>query len=176
MRRLLPLMPVLVLLALPARGEGDGRQYALPTPSPSPVPYVIPTPSPTATPTVRCQKTKTVQKLRFSKTTFANVRRHYRVAIRRGWPKTLVLNRRGAAARTKKVLARIKTKAGYDRDQYPPAIGRGRGKELTQGRKPRGWVADVGYVLSPETLVFEVTLYVKLMRFCGGTKFRYVFR
>ncbi len=175
MRRLVMLTALVVLAAVPA----SGQEYGVPPATPSPTPgYALPTvtpspsPSPAATP---CRTTKAIRRIRFSKTLFPNVRKHYRVATGRGWPKVLVLNRKGAAARTRKVLAKVKSKAGYDRDEYPPAIGRGRGKGLRQGRKPRGWVADVGYVRSPEGVVATLATAVKLARYCDGTRFRYAF-
>ena len=67
---------------------------------------------------------------------------------RHGWPRTLVLNRPGADARRDRLLEDVPTRDGFDRDEYPPAVGRGRGKGLERGRHPRGWKADVAYVPS----------------------------
>ena len=60
----------------------------------------------------------------------------------------LVLNRRGADARRDRRLEDIPTKDGFHRDEYPPAVGRGKGKGLERERHPRGWKADVRYVPS----------------------------
>ena len=97
--------------------------------------------------------------------------------MRRGWPRTLVLNRPGADARRERLLADIPTRDGFDRDEYPPAVGRGKGKGkgLERGRHPRGWKADVRYVPSSENRSHGSTLGIKLRRFCDGTRFRYVF-
>ena len=86
-----------------------------------------------------------------------------------------MLNRPGADARRDRLLAASRPAPGYDRDEYPPAVGRGRGKGLTRGSDPRGWKADVAYVPSSENRSHGSTLGIKLRRFCDGTRFRYVF-
>ena len=116
-----------------------------------------------------------VQPISFSRTKYPNIRRHFRAALRRGWPRTLVLNRRGADARRERLLRDIPTRDGFDRDEYPPAVGRGKGKGLERGRHPRGWKADVRYVPSSENRSHGSVLGIKLRRFCDGTRFRYVF-
>ena len=49
---------------------------------------------------------------------YRHVRRHFRGALRRRWPRTLVLNRRGADARRDRLLADIPTRDAQDRDEY----------------------------------------------------------
>src|SRR5918999_3382455 len=90
-----------------------------------------------------CVRPSGVQRIVFSAQKFPNVRRHFRGALRRGWPRRLVINRRGADARRERALRDIPIREGYDRDEYPPAVGRGRGPGLERGRHPRGWKADV---------------------------------
>jgi hypothetical protein len=124
----------------------------------------------------RCTKPRGVQRLVFDKARYPNIRRHLRGALRRGWPARLVVNRPGADARRDRLMQDIPTKDAYDRDEYPPAVGRGRGKGLERGRDPRGWKADVRYVPSSENRSHGATLGNKLERFCNGTRFRYVFR
>jgi hypothetical protein len=97
-------------------------------------------------------------------------------AGRRGWPRRLVINRRGADARRERLLRDIPTREGFDRDEYPPAVGRGRGPGLERGRNPRGWKADVRYVPSSENRSHGASLGNQLEPFCNGTRFRYVFR
>jgi hypothetical protein len=125
-----------------------------------------------------CARPSGVQRIVFSAQKFPNVRRHFRGALRRGWPRHLVVNRRGADARRERALRDIPTREGFDRDEYPPAVGRGRGRGpgLERGRNPRGWKADVRYVLSSENRSHGATLGERLERFCNGTRFRYVFR
>ena len=116
-----------------------------------------------------------MQKITFSKTKYPHIRRHFLHAIRRGWPRVLVLNRPGADARRERLLSSYPTDPGYDRDEYPPAVGRGRGHGLTGGSSPRGWRGDVEYVPTSENHSHGSSLGSKLRRFCNGTRFRYVF-
>jgi hypothetical protein len=131
---------------------------------------------PTTTPRTRgCTKPTRVTSISFSKTKYPNIRRHFLDAVRKGWPRTLVLNRPGASARRDRLLRDIPTKPGFDRDEYPPAVGRGKGPGLTRGVHPVGWMADVRCVLSAENRSHGSALGSKLRRFCNGTRFRYVF-
>jgi hypothetical protein len=123
----------------------------------------------------RCTKPSGVQSITFSKTKYPHIRAHFRAALRRGWPRILVLNRSGADERRERLLRDIPTEPGYDRDEYPPAVGRGTGKGLERGNYPRGWKADVRYVDSHENKSHGSVLGIKLRRFCDGTRFRYVF-
>jgi hypothetical protein len=122
-----------------------------------------------------CVRPSAVQNISFSKTKYPNIRRHFLAALRKGWPRTLVLNRVGADARRERLLAPYPTRPGQDRDEYPPAVGRGRGPGLERGVNPRGWRADVRYVPSHENRSHGSTMGIKLRRFCNGTRFRYVF-
>jgi hypothetical protein len=101
-----------------------------------------------------------------------DIRRHFLDALRKGWPRTLVLNRPGADGRRDRLLARYPTCPGQDRDEYPPTVGRGKGLGLERGVNPTGWRADVRYVPSGE---HGSTLGAKLRRLYNGTRFRYVF-
>ena len=123
-----------------------------------------------------CVRPTAVQRIVFSAQKYPNVRRHFRGALRRSWPRRLVLNRRGADARRNRLLRDIPTREGFDRDEYPPAVGRGRGPGLERGRNPRGWKADVRYVPSSENRSHGASLGNQLEPFCNGTRFRYVFR
>jgi len=122
-----------------------------------------------------CVKPDGVVNISFSKTKYPNIRRHFRGALKRGWPRTLVLNRAGADARRDRLLAGFETRPGFDRDEYPPAVGRGRGNGLVRGSHPRGWKADVRYVPSSENRSHGSTMGIKLRRYCDRTRFRYVF-
>ena len=79
-------------------------------------------------------------------------------------------------ARAAATCADYPTREGQDRDEYPPAVGRGKGAGLERGRNPRGWKADVRYVPSSENRSHGAALGAKLDDFCNGTRFRYVFR
>ncbi len=124
-----------------------------------------------------CSRPKGVKRITFSKTKYANVRAHYVRAVKRGWPRILVLNRTGAKQRRDKLLGKMARAAGRDRAQYPPAIGRGRGsRALKRGSQPAGWRADVKYVPSSEGRSHRAALEATLKRFCDGTRFRYIFK
>ncbi|MCX6387218.1 MAG: NucA/NucB deoxyribonuclease domain-containing protein [Solirubrobacterales bacterium] len=111
----------------------------------------------------------------FSRSKYPRIRAHAIAAIRKGWPSVLVVNRTGASARRTRLLRNIPTKRGYDRDEYPPAVGRGTGYGLQSGSGPTGWRADVKYVPSKENRSHGSSLGGKLRKYCNGTKFRYAF-
>jgi hypothetical protein len=124
-----------------------------------------------------CVRPDGVQRLVFGAAEYPNMRRHFRRAVvRRGWPLQLVVNRPGADERRERLLRDIPTREDFDGDEYPPAVGRGRGPGLERGRNPRGWKADVRYVPSSENRSHGASLGAQLERFCNGTRFRYVFR
>ena len=131
---------------------------------------------PTGNASRSCTKPGGVQSLVWPVAKYPRIRAHALAAIRKGWPSVLVLNRKGASSRRNRLLAGIPTKRGYDRDEYPPAVGRGVGVHLQSGSGPRGWKADVRYVPSRENRSHGSSMGAKLRKFCDGTKFRYVFR
>ena len=61
-----------------------------------------------------------VQNISFSKTKYPNIRRHYLDALRKGWPRTLVLNRSGADARHNRLLAPHPTRPSPFRNHLGP--------------------------------------------------------
>ena len=133
-------------------------------------------PAPAPKKKASCTKTKKVAPIGFSRTKYPTIREHYIAAVAAGWPRILVLNRRGADARRRKLLQDHPTRAGFDRDEYPPAVGRGRGRMvLMQGINPIGWIADVAYVPSSENRSHGSTMGTKLRRYCDGQRFKYVF-
>ncbi|MBA3327076.1 MAG: hypothetical protein H0T43_02085 [Solirubrobacterales bacterium] len=152
-------------LPCPCAGQG-GSGGSGPAPAPAPKPG--------------CVRPKGVQRIVFARSRFPNIRRHYVAAVRSGWPKVLVINRGGADDRRDRLLRGVATRRGFDRDEYPAAVGRGRANGaaggLVRGSSPRGWKADVAYVRSSENRSHGATLGNRLRRFCDGTRFRYVFR
>jgi len=123
-----------------------------------------------------CTRSEEIQRLVFDKDKYPNIRRHFRIAVRKGWPRRLIVNRPGADARRDRLLEEIPTKEGFDRDEYPPAVGRGKGKGLERGRNPRGWKAHVRYAPSSENRSHGAALGAKIEDLCNGTRFRYLFR
>ena len=83
--------------------------------------------------------------------------------MRAGWPRVLTLNREGADRRRDRLLTGIATRAGMDRDEYPPAVG-ARVRARRRGVRP-----VLGEPLA------RLVLGLKLRRYCDGTRFRYVF-
>ena len=130
---------------------------------------------PAAAAPAECVKPQRIQEISFSATKYPTIRRHVLDAVAAGWPRTLVVNRPGAAPRRNRLLEDVPTRDGFDRDEYPPAVGRGTGKGLVRGSAPRGWMASVQYVPSSENRSHGSTMGTKLRRFCNGTRFRYVF-
>ena len=163
--------------------DGDGIYCeSLPCPCLKPgtsAPPPAPPPPPPPPPAPSCSRPSTVQQLRFSSAKYPNIKLHTQQAIAKGWPRVMVLNRRGADERRDRLLEDIPTKAGFDRDEYPAAVGRGRAngnqKGLVRGINPIGWMADVAYVPSAENRSHGSSLGAKLHKFCNGVRFRYVF-
>lgn len=56
--------------------------------------------------TGQCVRPSELQRIVFSASKYPNVRRHFRGALRRGWPRRLVVNRRGADDRRGSPAAR----------------------------------------------------------------------
>src|SRR3954469_627209 len=105
-------------LPCPCLNPGDG----------APAPTATPTPTPAQSQSEpNCTRPSAVRSISFSGTKYPNIKRHAERAIRKGWPKVLVLNRPGADGRRDRLLAGWVPRPGYDRDEYPPAVGRGRG-------------------------------------------------
>jgi hypothetical protein len=155
--------------SLPCPCSGSGGTSSPPPPPPPPL----------ATPKPSCSRPAAVQLLRFSSAKYPNIKRHVEEAIAKGWPRVMVLNRPGADQRRDRLLADITTRAGFDRDEYPAAVGRGRAngdqRGLVRGINPIGWMADVKYVRSSENRSHGSSLGAKLRRLCNGSRFRYVF-
>jgi hypothetical protein len=82
-------------------------------------------------------------------------------AIAAGEPGILHLDRAGADANRDASLRGIPTRAGYDRDEYPPAVSREGG---------RG--ADVRYVPSSDNRGAGTVMGERLSPYCDGQRFR----
>jgi hypothetical protein len=90
-----------------------------------------------------------VQRLVFSSAKYPNIKAHTLAAIRDGWPRILVVNRPGADERRDRLLAEsgLPPRADEDRDEYPPAVGRGRANGRQRGSlgastRSAGWPAS----------------------------------
>jgi hypothetical protein len=115
-----------------------------------------------------CERPDKVIDVGFSKTKYAHVAAHARRAIREGWPEVLVLNRKGTDQRRDRALEGVPTKPGYDRDEYPPAVGR------------KSWRTNVALVPKSENRSHGSVMGTKLNHspsgrpYCDGSRFRYV--
>lgn len=156
-------------------GDGDGIYCeSLPCPC-STAAGGTPPATPTAPPaTPGCAAPTSVQSLRFASAKYPNIRKHFLAAVRAGWPQILTINRAGADQRRDRLLRGVPTRAGYDRDEYPPATARGRGAKV-EGQNPSGWMASIAYVRSSENRSHGATMGAALRKYCDGVTFRYVF-
>jgi hypothetical protein len=127
-------------------------------------------------PAASCVRPPGTVVMAFSAARYPHIRAHWLRALRHGWPRVLVLNRPGAGARRERLLSDMPTRPGMDRDEYPPAVGRGMPPEVIRGAHPRGWKADVAYVPSGENRSQGAVMGAELRPYCNGTRFRYGFR
>jgi hypothetical protein len=109
-----------------------------------------------------CRIVKRVVNVGLSKTKYPEVRKHWDAAIKKGYPRVLKINRKGAAQRRAKLLRDISTKAGFDRDEYPMAMAR------------RTVKADVDLVDSSQNRGAGSVQGTKLRRYCSGQRFKIV--
>ena len=99
-------------------------------------------PTPAPKPKSSCVRPQGVLHLVFSRAKYPNIRRHFLAAVKRGWPRVMVLNRKGADDRRDRLLEDVPTRPGFDRDEYPAAVGRGKPngdlRGLVRGINPVG--------------------------------------
>ena len=92
---------------------------------------------------------------------YPHIAAHIRAAIRRGQPALLHIDRRHANQHRDRSMVVLPTKAGYDRDEYPPAMSREGGKG-----------ADVRYVNLHENRAAGASMGYKLGGYCEGQAFK----
>jgi hypothetical protein len=164
-------------------GDGDGVYCeSLPCPcataagggAGAPAPSTPPSSSRGGASPAGCTSPRAVQVVTFSSRKYPNIRAHVTKAIRAGWPRVLTINRVGADQRRDRLLQGMPTKAGHDRDEYPPAMARGLGTAV-RGEGPRGWMASVQYVPSSENRSHGATMGAALRGWCNGVRFRFAF-
>lgn len=108
-----------------------------------------------------CELPSSVQTVTFSRARYPSIYQHWLDATAKGWPRVLVVERIGTDARRDRLLANVPTRAGQDRDEYPPSVGR------------EGWLGDVEYVPSSENRSQGASLGGQLRGFCNGTRVEY---
>jgi hypothetical protein len=83
-------------------------------------------PMPAPTPKSACVRPQGVLRLVFSRAKYPNIKRHFIAAVKNGWPRVMVLNRKGGDDHRDRLLEGFPTGPGFDRDEYPAAVGRGK--------------------------------------------------
>lgn len=134
-----------------------------------------PTPPSGGTQPVGCTSPRSVQSVTFSSAKYPTIRRHVNRAVRAGWPRVLTINREGSDQRRSRLLRGKPTRAGFDRDEYPPAMARGRGSAV-RGSAPVGWMASVMYVPRSENRSHGAVMGAAARKWCNGVRFRFIFR
>lgn len=133
-----------------------------PEPEPTPPAPAEPEPDPSEpepAPAPTCTATRALVRIGISRTRYPAVIKHMNAAIRKGWPKVMTLNRRGADQRRDRALRGWRTRRGFDRDEWPMSVGR------------KTWRAHVAYVPSGQNRGAGATIGVKLRRYCDGVRF-----
>jgi hypothetical protein len=75
-----------------------------------------------------------VQRLKFSKTKYPNIYAHFVRAIAKGWPRVMVINRKGTEKRRDRLLALLPTSRGLTATSIqPPSVGRGKANGTARG-------------------------------------------
>jgi hypothetical protein len=110
-----------------------------------------------------CRRPSHDVRITFSKSDYPNIIRHIKYSFRIGYPKRLVIWRKGADQRRDQLLQGIPTKPGYDRDEAPAAVLRKKVK------------ADVRYVPSGENRSAGSSLGRQISGYCNGVHVRYRF-
>jgi len=124
-----------------------------------------------------CRRPAGVQRIVFSGARYPNVRRHLRRAVlQRGSATSARRQSRRADERRERLLRDIPTREGFDRDEYPPAVGRGRGPGLERGRTHADGKPTCATSRHQRTAPTAHHTGAQLQPLCNGTRFRYVFR
>ena len=110
-----------------------------------------------------CRRPGHAIRVTFSKSDYPNIIRHIKYSWRIGYPKKLVIWRKGADRRRDLLLEGIPTKPGYDRDEAPAAVLRKKVK------------ADVRYVPSGENRSAGSSLGQQISGYCNGVRVLYRF-
>lgn len=109
-----------------------------------------------------CQRTGQVVSVTYSRREYPNIARHAEQSIAQGSPTVLRVRRAGTDQRRDDLLEDVPTRDGFDRDEYPPAVGRATGDEATVRYVPSGENRSAGSILGNT-----------LDPYCDGQRFRY---
>ena len=78
-----------------------------------------PSPAPSPKPKASCTRPQDVQRIRFSRAKYPTIRLHSIQAVGRGWPRVMVLNRKGADARRDRLLDAFPTRPALTATSTP---------------------------------------------------------
>ena len=110
-----------------------------------------------------------VLRIVFSRAKYPNIRRHFIAAVGKGWPRVMVINRKGADERRDRLLEDVPDprRASTATSTPPPseeASPTATSAASCAGSTPVGWMADVAYVPSSENRSHGSSLGAKLRR------------
>src|SRR4051812_23349831 len=71
-----------------------------------------------------CTTTSSIVIIPLTNAKHRTIIKHAQDAIDKGYPLTMILKRSGAEARRHEAIKNVRTRPGYDRDEYPMAVGR----------------------------------------------------
>lgn len=109
-----------------------------------------------------CTRTNAIIRIPLTSARHSTVIAHANYAIRvKHYPRIMILNRAGAASRRTALLKGVVTRPGYDRDEYPAAVGR------------RVIKADVRLIPSGQNRSAGAVMGNTLRPYCDGTRFYY---
>ena len=109
-----------------------------------------------------CDRTRRVVVVDLRDRAHRHVLDHAHDAIRAGHPRRLHIDRAAADRHRDEATNGVRTRPGFDRDEYPPAMSREGG---------RG--ADVRLVRSRENRSAGASMGAQLERYCDGQRFRF---
>lgn len=158
----------------PARADGDGDQRvceSLPAAASS---STAPSSTSSGAKTQGCKRPKAPLRIVYSRGKYRNITRHIEDAWAKGYPRVLRINRIGTSERRDKLLNGIPTRPGMDRDEYPPAVARGKRPGIDTGVGDTE--ADVRYVPSSENRSAGSVLGGRIGRLCDGARFTFTIR
>ncbi len=108
-----------------------------------------------------CRRLPNVLVVQIARSRYPFTADHVIDAVASGEPGILHIDRAGADANREASLRGIPTRAGYDRDEYPPAVSREGGSG-----------ADVRYVPSSDNRGAGTVMGERLSPYCDGQRFR----
>jgi len=114
--------------------------------------------------TTDCERRGEPVAVTYSRAEYPNISDHISDAQRKGYPRVMRVNRVGTDERRDELLEGIPTRRDFQRDEYPPALGR---------TDSTARAASVRLVPSGENSSSGASLGAQLADYCDGTRFRF---